>query len=102
MIAKAFENPRYLSRCLTEHNPELPVADAEPLHVALGDGVEDGFVVRAEKVETSIAAADPGKLYKAVFKDENCTTTGVVGRCAYAFTRAGELQPVTVTVNCGG
>jgi flagellin-like protein len=51
---------------------------------------------------TSIPAAEPGKLYKDVFRDAGCTITGTPARCTYAFTRAGEMQPVTVTVNCGG
>lgn len=56
MVAKTFENPRYLSRGLAEGGAEAAVADAETLHAALGDGPEDRFVFGAEKVETAIAA----------------------------------------------
>ena len=41
MVAKAFENSRYLSRSLAEQDAEFPVADRETLHAALGNGVED-------------------------------------------------------------
>ena len=41
---------------LAERCAQSDIADAETLHVALGDRVENRFVVRAEKVETAIAA----------------------------------------------
>ena len=63
MVAKTFENPRYLSRGLAERGAQAAVADAETLHAALGDGPQDRFVFGAEKVETAIAAA--GVLHRA-------------------------------------
>ena len=62
----------------------------------------DGGSMNAYFNGTSIAASQPGQLYKVAFRDPGCTTTGNPVRCTYAFTRAGEIQPVTVTVNCGG
>lgn len=62
----------------------------------------DGGSMNAYFEETSILAGEPGKLYKGVFRDPACTTSGNPYRCTYAFTRAGELQSTTVTVNCGG
>ena len=63
MIAKTFENPRYLARGLAERASQAAVADAESLYAALGDGPKDGFVFAAEKVETAMAAT--GLLHRA-------------------------------------
>ncbi len=56
MVAKTFENPRYLSCGLAERGAQSAVADAKTLHAALGDGPEDRFVFGAEEIETAIAA----------------------------------------------
>ena len=56
MVTKTFENPRYLSRGLAELGSQAAVADAETLHAALGNGVEDRFVFSAKEIETTIAA----------------------------------------------
>jgi flagellin-like protein len=49
-----------------------------------------------------IQAAEPDRLYKVTFTDTTCAASGVPDVCKYAFTRAGELQPVEVSVSCGG
>ena len=56
MVAKTFENSRYLSRRFAERGTQPAVADAETLYSALGNGVEDRFVLSAEEVETTMAA----------------------------------------------
>jgi flagellin-like protein len=73
--------------------------DCGDITVVRTDG---GSMYGAYFEETSILAGEPGKLYKGVFRDPGCTTSGNPARCTYAFTRAGELQSTTVTVNCGG
>ena len=62
----------------------------------------DGGSMNAQFEGNSIPASQPGELSKVAFRDPGCTVAGTALRCTYAFTRAGELQPVTVTVNCGG
>lgn len=51
--------------------------------------------------QTTIGAAGPDRLYKATFVDD-CTTPGNPYICKYAFTRAGEIRPVEITVSCSG
>jgi flagellin-like protein len=49
----------------------------------------------------TIQGADPNKLYRTTFHDTACGTSGPA-TCKYAFTRAGEVAPVEVTVSCSG
>jgi flagellin-like protein len=51
---------------------------------------------------STIAAAEPSELHKAVFRDPGCTVGGTPRVCTYAFTRAGDLQPTVATVSCSG
>lgn len=49
----------------------------------------------------TIQGADPNQLYRTTFHDTNCAPSGAA-TCKYAFTRAGEVAPVEVTISCGG
>jgi flagellin-like protein len=50
---------------------------------------------------TSIPAAVPGQISKATFTDDGCGASGAE-ICRYAFTRAGEIQPVEISISCSG
>ena len=89
MIAKTFENPRYLSGGLAERGAQSAVADAETLHAALGDGSEDRFVFGAEKVETAIAAT--GVLHRAADLVHPLNAVGRIVDCR----KEVEVTPIT-------
>jgi flagellin-like protein len=55
----------------------------------------DGHSMDGNWSATSIATQTGTNPESAVFRDYNCN-----GFCKYAFTRAGELTPVTTTVQC--
>ena len=50
----------------------------------------------------NIPAAELDNLHRVTFRDPGCTTTGNSKTCKYAFTRAGEIQPILVSVGCSG
>ena len=89
MVAKAFKNSGYLSRRFIKHFAQDTVADAETLNSALGNSLKDSFVVGAEEIETTVAAA--GFPYWAAYLVDSFDA---VGRVVY---RRKEVEVTAIT-----
>lgn len=50
----------------------------------------------------TIQGAEPERLFRTTFQDTACAAAGTPTTCKYAFTRAGEVAPIEVTVRCSG
>ena len=62
---------------------------------------EKAVIIDTGYNDNKLAAAEPNTLDRVVFKDANCAPSGPTV-CKYAFTRAGDITPVEVTISCSG
>jgi flagellin-like protein len=88
---------------------DLGTCDTNPVSgqsASCGDLVvvrtDGGSMAGATFDSNTIPASEVNRVFRATFRDPGCTTAGNPNTCKYAFTRAGETQPVEVTVSCSG